>query len=170
MNVDKICEEIIWYSEKKNGKFVIPIVIDFDFTLTCKSSWLDGTFEENPHAFNVVKRWINEFNVGFILETMRGEKHIQPALDFLKENGIILYGVGRNPIQDQGEDLSCKIWGVFSVDDRDACIPLICPDEDRPYVDWEALDKIMTPIIKQVHDRIPELENEVLEKKKKAYE
>ena len=33
-NVDKLAEEIIWYGEKKNGKYIIPIVIDFDFCLT----------------------------------------------------------------------------------------------------------------------------------------
>jgi hypothetical protein len=36
MNVDKICEEIVWYSkeDEKTGMWIIPIVIDFDFTVS----------------------------------------------------------------------------------------------------------------------------------------
>ena len=84
-NVDKLAEEIIWYGEKKNGKYIIPIVIDFDFCLTCRSSWIKGTFIENPHAFDTLKKWEEKYNCGFILETMRGEKKITPALDFIKK-------------------------------------------------------------------------------------
>lgn len=169
-NVDKLAEEIIWYGEKKNGKYIIPIVIDFDFCLTCRSSWIKGTFIENPHAFDTLKKWEEKYNCGFILETMRGEKKITPALDFIKKKGINLYGIGRNPTQGSDEDLSCKAWGIFNIDDRDMNIPLVYPKNNRPYVDWKALDDLMSLTIKKIHDRIIEVEDRVLKAKKIAEE
>lgn len=60
INVDAICEEILWYSTKnEDGKYRIPIVLDFDFTCTKKSSWINETWEENPHCFETLKKWEN---------------------------------------------------------------------------------------------------------------
>jgi hypothetical protein len=167
MNVDKICEEIVWYSKKDEttGKWIIPIVIDFDFTITKESSWLKGTFVENDHCIDTMHKWEKEFGVKFVLETMRGGKHIQPALDFCKSKGIEFFGIGRNPLQDADGDMSCKCWGIWDIDDRNFSIPLNCPKNNRPYVDWYELDKIATPIIKQVFDRLPFLEYEILKNK-----
>ena len=156
MNVDKICEEIVWYSKKdeKTGRWIIPIVIDFDFTITKASSWLHGTFTENDHC----------------IETMRGENHIKPALDFCKSKGINFFGVGRNPLQDSDGDLSCKCWGLWDIDDRNCMIPLECPKDGRPYVNWVVLDMYMTPILRKVVKRIEEVEERVLEAKRLAHE
>ena len=172
MNIDKICEEIVWYSKKdeETGKWIIPIVIDFDFTITKASSWLHGTFTENDHCIETMKKWENEFGVKFILETMRGEKHIQPAVDFCTSKGINFFGIGRNPLQDSDGDLSCKCWGIWNIDDRDCMIPLKCPKDGRPYVDWEVLEMYMTPLLKKVCKRIEEVEERVLEAKRLAFE
>ena len=171
MNVDKICEELIWYGKKfENGKYGIYIVIDFDFTITKASSWLHGTFTENDHCIETMKKWEKEFGVKFILETMRGEKHIQPAIDFCKSKGIDFFGIGRNPLQDSDGDLSCKCWGVYDIDDRNMGIPLVCPEKERPYVDWKKLDEMMTPILEKISKRIPEVEERVLEAKRLAQE
>ena len=101
---------------------------------------------------------------------MRGEKKITPALDFIKKKGINLYGIGRNPIQGSDEDLSCKAWGIFNIDDRDMNIPLVYPKNNRPYVDWKALDDLMSLTIKKLHNRIIEVEDRVLKAKKIAEE
>ena len=172
MNVDKICEEIIWYSKKdeKTGMWIIPIVIDFDFTITKESSWLKGTFTENDHCIETMKKWENEFGVKFILETMRGEKHIQPAIDFCKSKGIKFFGIGRNPLQDSSNDMSCKCWGVFDIDDRNAGTFLHYPDDKRPYINWELLDDYLTPILRKVCKRVGEVEERVLEAKRLAHE
>ena len=171
MNVDKICEELIWYGKKfDDGRYGIYIVIDFDFTITKASSWLHGTFEENDHCIETMKKWEKDFGVKFILETMRGEKHIQPAIDFCKSKGIEFFGIGRNPLQDSDGDLSCKCWGVFDIDDRNCMIPLVCPKDARPYVNWEILDMYMTPILRKISKRLPEVEDRVLEAKRLAEE
>ena len=171
MNVDKICEELIWYGKKDdNGKYGIYIIVDFDFTITKESSWLHGTFTENDHCIETMKKWEKEFNVKFILETMRGEKHIQPAVDFCKSKGIEFFGIGRNPLQESSSEMSCKCWGIFDIDDRNCMIPLKCPKNGRPYVDWELLDYYMTPILRKIQKRITEVEERVLEAKRLAHE
>ena len=170
MNVDKICEEIIWYSKRdeKTGKYIIPIVIDFDFTLTKESSWLKGTFIENDDCFAIMKRWEEDFGVKFILETMRGGKNIQPAIDFCKSKGIDFFGIGKNPLQDIDGETTCKCWGIWDIDDRNVMIPLNCPEDGRPYVNWWLLDAYLTPILKKVYKRIEEVEERVLAAKHSA--
>lgn len=171
INVDKICEELIWYGKKNdNGKYEIYIVIDFDFTITKESSWQKGTFTENDHCIETMHKWEKEFGVKFILETMRGKKHIQPAIDFCKSKGINFFGIGRNPLQDSDGDLSCKCWGVFDIDDRNCMIPLKYPKNGRPYVNWEMLDIYMSPILRKICKRLEEVEERVLEAKRLAYE
>lgn len=169
MNVDKICEEILWYSKKDENtdKWIIPVVVDFDYTLTKESSWLEGTFTKNNNCFDIMKKWEDEFGVKFMLETMRGEDNIQPAIDFCRENGIEFFGIGRNPLQDADGDTTCKCWGIWSIDDRNAGIFLHCPDDGRPYVNWEILDDYLTPILRKVYNRLPELEEQVLSNRKK---
>lgn len=166
MNVDKICEELIWYGEKdKNGKFPIFIILDFDFTLTKESSWLNGTFVENEGCFEILRKWEEEFNCKYILETMRAGDLVQPAVDFCKSKGLEFFGVGRNPLQDRDGDVTCKCWGVFDIDDRNVMIPLLCPENGRPYVNWEILEQYLTPILRKIHDRLPEMEEDVLKRK-----
>ncbi len=170
MNVDKICEEIIWYSKKdeKTGKWIIPILCDFDFTLTKTSSWLKGTFIENDHCFETMKKWEDEFGVKFILETMRGKKNIKPAIDFCKSKGVEFFGIGHNPLQVKGE--TCKTWALWCIDDRNAGTFLETPKDGRPYVNWKLLDYYMTPILRKVCKRIAEVEERVLNAKKAATE
>ena len=172
MNVDKICEEIVWYSKKdeETGMWIIPIVIDFDFTITKESSWLKGTFVENDHCIDTMHKWEKEFGVKFVLETMRGGKHIQPALDFCKSKGIEFFGIGRNPLQDSDGETTCKCWGIWDIDDRNAGTFLNRPKDGRPYINWEMLDAYMTPILKKVCKRLEEVEERVLEAKRLAYE
>ena len=170
MNVDNICEEIIWYSEKdeKTGKYYIPVVLDFDYTLTKKSSWISGTFEENDHCFDVLKKWKEEFGCVYMLETMRAGKNVQPAVDFCKSKGLEFFGIGRNPLQDRDGDVTCKCWGIFDIDDRNVMVPLICPKDSRPYVNWELIDAYLTPILRKICNRISEMEEEILKKKKEV--
>ena len=49
-------------------------------------------------------------------------------------------------------------------------IPLECPKDGRPYVNWVVLDMYMTPILRKVVKRIEEVEERVLEAKRLAHE
>lgn len=168
-NVKDICKEIIWYSSKnENGRYRIPIALDFDYTCTKKSSWLDGTWVENPFCFETLKKWSN-LGCVFILDTMRGEKNIQPAIEWLTDNGIELYGINHNPDQGFTNDCSNKVWAVFSIDDRNVGTFLIRERDERPYIDWVAMDANLTPILEEVYKELPKLEQEVIDLKNKVY-
>lgn len=172
MNVDKICEELIWYGKRseENHKYEIYISIDFDFCLTKISSWATGEIVKNDSCFDILKKWEKEFNCKYILDTMRTGDNLRKAVDFINENGIELYGIGKNPLQDADGQITNKSWAVFSIDDRNCMIPLICPKDSRPYVNWYVLEAYMTPILRKISKRIDEIEERVLEAKRLATE
>lgn len=168
MNVDGWCEEIIWYFPKNdNGEYQIPIALDFDYTCTKKSSWLEGTWEENPHCFETLKKWQNMGCV-FILNTFRNAEFAKKPVEWLESNGIHVYGVGKHPIQKIEDGESNKIWSIFNIDDMNVGTFLVCNKNERPYVDWELMDMYLTPIIEKMRNRIPQIEKDILEIKKKC--
>ena len=152
MRYEGIIDEILYYGERsKDGRWIIPIAVDWDFTITSCSSWSEGTMEINYKAFKVMKRWIEDYNVGFILDTMRHDEILTEPLNILKENGIELYGIRRNPQQDKDGNTVTKAWAVFSIDDRNVGTPVIMGEGcNRPCVDWDKVDEIMTPILEEI--------------------
>lgn len=153
-----VAQEIKWYSEKdESGRYIIPIVIDWDYTITKCSSWEDGTMMLNEESFPIMKRWMENYNVGFILDTMRGEELRKEPIAILRDNGIELYGVARHPDQDKDGDIVTKAWGVMSIDDRNLGIPLQWMEGcQRPHVDWVEVDKLATPILEAIHGALKE--------------
>lgn len=115
----------------------LPIAIDFDATVCTHRYPKIG--REIPHCIEVLKKW-QENGVGLILDTMRSGKELEEAKKWLKDRGIKLYGVGKEPNQHKWTD-SNKCYAVLSVDDRNLGVPLIVEDGERPYVDWETIDK-----------------------------
>lgn len=153
---DGIIDEILYYSERdENGRWIIPIAVDWDYTLTKCSSWEDGEMILNEKAFPIMRRWIDEYNVGFILDTMRHDDILQEPLKILEEEHINLYGIRRNPQQDRDGNTVTKAFAVFSVDDRNVNIPQRWHEDcTRPYVDWEAVDDIMSPILEHISNQL----------------
>ena len=153
---DGIIDEILYYSERdENGRWIIPIAVDWDYTLTKCSSWEDGEMILNETAFPIMRKWIDEYNVGFILDTMRHDDILQEPLKILEEEHINLYGIRRNPQQDKDGNTVTKAFAVFSVDDRNVNIPQKWYEDcTRPYVDWEMVDEIMTPILEHISNQL----------------
>lgn len=152
-----IIEEILYYSEKtEDGRWIIPIEVDFDYTLTKCSSWALGEMVINDEAFEVMKRWANDYNVGWILNTMRHDEILKEPLRILNDNGIELYGVRKNPLQENDENKEVtKTFAIMSIDDRNVGIPHKWYKEcDRPYVDWKKVNKIISPILKYISDEL----------------
>ena len=137
-----IVDEILYYSERsEDGRWIIPIEVDWDYTLTKCSCWEDGTMELNYEAFDVMKRWTKDYNVGWILNSMRHDE--------IEKEGVKLYNLRKHPRQK--DDEVSKTFAVFTIDDRCVGIPHKWFDGcNRPYVDWEAVDKIMTPILEYI--------------------
>jgi len=152
MKYDGIIDEILFYSERsEDGRWIIPIVVDWDYTLTKCSSWESGEMVINTEAFDIMKRWIKDYNVGFILDTMRHDEILKEPLETLEKYGVKLYGLRKNPQQDKDGNTVPKAFAVFSVDDRNVNIPVKWYEDcTRPYVDWVEVDKIMTPILEHI--------------------
>ena len=147
-----VVDEILYYSERTDdGRWIIPIEVDWDYTLTKCSSWENGTMEINYEAFDIMKRWSREYNVGWILNSMRHDEILKEPLEILEKEGVKLYSLRKNPRQDQDGNEVTKAFAVFCIDDRNVGTPVKWFDGcNRPYVDWVEVDKIMTPILEYI--------------------
>jgi hypothetical protein len=61
--------------------------------------------------------------------------HLTQAVNWFKDNNIPLYGIQRNPTQDEWTS-SPKAYGQIIIDDAALGCPLIREEGKRPYVDW----------------------------------
>lgn len=118
----------------------LPICVDFDGTICVHEYPLIG--EENKPCIEILKKW-QENGIGIILDTMRDGKTLEEAVKWLKERGIKLYGIGKEPDQDKWTK-SNKAYGIFSIDDRNLGVPLITSKNERPRVDWKKIDELYT--------------------------
>ena len=124
------------------------ICVDFDGTV------VDHRYPEIgqpvPGAITWLKK-LQRYGARLILFTMRGESAkdrnlLQEAVDYLEENGVVLYGVNRNPDQDSWTN-SPKAYGEIYVDDAAFGCPLTeVKGFSRPCVDW----KIVGPHLEHI--------------------
>lgn len=81
-----IIDEVLYYSERtEDGRWIIPIEVDWDFTLTKCSSWDTGEMVLNEEAFEIMRRWIKDYNVGWILNSMRHDEILKEPLETLEK-------------------------------------------------------------------------------------
>ena len=157
---DGVIREILYYSEKTgDGRWVIPVEVDWDYTITKCSSWETGEMSLNEKAFEVMRRWGKDYNVGWILNSMRDDKLMKEPLEILEKEGINLYGLRRNPLQLDGYATNevTKSFAVFCIDDRNLGTPVEWMEGcDRPHVDWVKADVIMSPILEYIANKINE--------------
>ena len=126
-----------------------PISVDFDATL-CYPHAYPLILEENKPCFEVLRKW-QDMGCMIILNTMRGGKFLQDAIEWCEERNFKFDAIGRNPTQDSWccKDV-LKVYSILDIDDRNACIPLIGEEIDgRGWVDWEKIDEVCTPKIKK---------------------
>ena len=122
------------------------MVIGIDFDGTCVTHEYPE-IGESIGAEKVLRDLVKNGHQ-LVLCTMRGHKPyegrdlLQEAVDWLEKNGIKLIGVNRAPVQDTWTD-SPKPYAQMYIDDAALGCPIIESDiSDRPYVDWDKLDKI----------------------------
>ena len=153
-----IIDEVLYYSERtEDGRWIIPIEVDWDFTLTKCSRWETGEMVLNEEAFEIMRRWVKDYNVGWILNSMRCDELLKEPLIILEKEGIKLYSLRKNPRQldDERNKEVTKSFAVFCIDDRNVNIPVKWLDGcNRPHVDWMEIDKIMSPILKHISDNL----------------
>jgi hypothetical protein len=151
-----LIDEVLYYSERtEDGRWIIPIEVDWDFTLTKCSDWSTGEMVLNEEAFEIMRRWTKDYNVGWILNSMRHDEILKEPLETLEKEGIKLYGLRKNPCQDKDGNSVTKSFSVFCIDDRNVGTPVKWfEDCNRPHVDWVEVDKIMSPILKHISDSL----------------
>lgn len=122
------------------------MVIGIDFDGTCVTHEYPE-IGESIGAEKVLRDLVKNGHQ-LVLCTMRGHKTyegrdlLQEAVDWFEKNGIKLIGVNRAPLQDTWTD-SPKPYAQMYIDDAALGCPIIESDiSDRPYVDWDKLDKI----------------------------
>ena len=126
----------------------ITIAIDFDGTLVKHHYPKIG--DEVPNAIDLIKDYTENYNVVWILNTMRSGKLLDEAVKWCEKHKITLYGINHNPSQDEWTE-STKTYAQFYIDDSNVGCPLIFDKNERPYVDWEKIDKSLKPILKYLN-------------------
>ena len=91
-----------------------------------------------PYALNTLRQLVAEGH-RIVLWTVRSGKELAEAVDYMKINGIALYGVNENPDQKNWSE-SPKAFCHMYIDDSAVGCPLIEEDTDAPpYVDWKVV-------------------------------
>jgi hypothetical protein len=114
------------------------IAIDFDGTCVTHEYPLRG---KNIGAEEVLKKLQNNGHK-LILWTMRDKEFLIDAESWFYENGLELYGIQRNPTQDQWTS-SPKAYAQLYIDDAALGCPLLYPVVGRPHVDWQEVEKLL---------------------------
>lgn len=146
-HIERLKQELIEISEMQNNKPIIPICVDFDGTVVTHEYPLIG--QENDNCSEILKRWINEYNVGIILDTMRSGDTLKEAIKWFEERGVPLYGIGKHPTQNKWTE-SNKSYGIFSIDDRNVGVPMKY-DLGIGRVDWQRVCDILEPKLKELN-------------------
>ena len=127
------------------------MVIGLDFDGTCVTHEYPQVGQDIG-AVPVLKKLI-ENGHQLILNTMRSGRELGDAIDWFKENGIELYGVGYNPTQARWTT-SNKCYAELYIDDAGLGAPLsIMTTKDdegkevgygRPFINWVIVEEYLT--------------------------
>lgn len=122
--------------------YIKNMIIAIDFDGTCVTHEYPNVGKD-INAIPVLKNIVNKGHK-IILYTMRHGKELQDAVEWFANNSIPLYGINENPTQ-KNWTKSPKIYAHLYIDDAALGCPLIFNEEysDRPYVDWEAVQKLL---------------------------
>lgn len=119
------------------------VAIDFDGTCVTHEYPNVG---KDIGAIPVLKKLVDKGHQ-LILFTMRsnnsqGDRYLDDAVNWFKENGIELFGINVNPTQKEWT-CSPKAYAHLYIDDAALGIPLIFDKHDRPYVDWKKVEELL---------------------------
>lgn len=125
----------------------ISICVNFDGTIVEYDYPRIG--EPVPGAIESLKR-LQDYGTNIILFTMRSGTQLLQSINYLKVNGINLYGININPSQTEWTQ-SPKSYGDYYIDDSALGTPLIYKNGKKPYVNWkEVMIELETRINKEL--------------------
>ena len=114
------------------------IAVDFDGTcVTHQYPDIGRAIGARPILADLVKAGHK-----IILYTMRSGLELDYAVNWLKFQGIPLYGINENPGQEQWTS-SRKVYADLYIDDAALGIPLKQSPNERPCVDWLAVKRLL---------------------------
>lgn len=117
----------------------MTIAVDFDGTCVKHKYPLVG--EDVDGAVSVLKELVRKGHK-IILYTMRNGDTLDDAISWFIDNDIELWGINRNPEQYRWSP-SSKVFANLCIDDAALGIPLIEPEDERDYVDWNAVRNLL---------------------------
>jgi hypothetical protein len=109
------------------------VAVDFDGTVVMHE-WPE-IGPEVPHCVEVLKALQEKKGAKIILHTMRGGKHLDEALKWFDQRGIVLLAANYNPTQSAWTN-STKVFAHIYIDDAAFGVPLVHGKHRRPYVNW----------------------------------
>jgi predicted mannosyl-3-phosphoglycerate phosphatase (HAD superfamily) len=122
------------------------ICIDFDGTI------VDHRYPDIGAPAPEALEWMGEFTKAgakLILFTMRSGVELLEAANYLASNGVALYGVNRNPDQDNWTT-SPKAYGHLYIDDAAFGCPKIRPHGfARDCVDWGTVGPAVLSMLRE---------------------
>ena len=118
-----------------------PYTIAVDFDGTVVEHEFPNVGADVPGAVETLKKFISRGGK-VILWTMRDGKKLDEAIEWFEERNIPLYGVQRNPTQDDWTT-SPKAYANRYIDDNAMGCPLVHMGCRRPYVDWEKIREML---------------------------
>lgn len=131
----------------KKNKFTIAL----DFDGTCVSNRYPNVGDDAPKCVETLKKWIEKYDVGIILYTMRCDKQLDDAIAWFKKHDIDLYGVQKDPNQESWTS-SPKCNALLCIDDRNVGCPLKTDaDGFGLVVDWEKVSNLVEPVLEFYH-------------------
>ena len=117
----------------------MTIAVDFDGT--CVKHRYPMVGEDVDGAVSVLKELVRKGHK-IILYTTRSGDTLDDAISWFIDNDIELWGINRNPEQ-YGWSSPPKVFANLYIDDAALGIPLIEPEDDRDYVDWNRVRDIL---------------------------
>ena len=117
-------------------------IIAVDFDGTCVMHEYPDIGADAPFCVEVLKR-LDANGVKIILWTMRHGETLQMAVDWFARQNIPLFGVNENPQQIEWTQ-SPKCYAQAYIDDAAIGCPVKQPmNGNRPFVDWQAVEKLL---------------------------
>ena len=117
------------------------IAVDFDGTIVM-DDFPDIGYPV-PNAINTIQKLIdNDHKI--VLWTVRSGKYLDEAVEFLRDEGITLWGINSNPTQHKWSS-SPKAHCHLYIDDKAFGCPLMYdPHLDMSYVQWTDIQEYFT--------------------------
>lgn len=95
------------------------------------------TMRSNKKKIEVTENDDNHLN-----ENVVAEDYLDQAVKWFADNDIPLHGINVNPTQKDWTD-SPKAYGQLYIDDAALGIPLVSHGDNRPYVNWAEVLKLL---------------------------